>query len=197
MTMLRSFTLPDAPTLRSDGDENVLEGWIVPFNQVADVTDLTPEGVKRYREGFLPGSLTRIEQGCRKRGNAAWIRLTMDHDSSDRIGFCRQVEQRGDEGGWASFRLYDSADILKVRSMLELSHDGFSIEFVDVIPPDVAEDGTVWRRQVDIPTVTVTPIPAYESAKVLELRDQADPLADNTEGLDYAQQVLEEIDARR
>lgn len=170
--MLRSFELPEPMSIRTDGDVNTVEGWLIPFNQVADVADITDDGVDRYREAFRPGSCTRMEQAVAQRGNAGFIRLTLDHESSmdARVGCGRSLEQRGSEGLWGSFKLYESADLAKVRSMIEDSHDSFSIEFNDVAPPEEV-DGVRWRRQVTIPAVTLTPMPAYEGAKVLTLRD--------------------------
>lgn len=173
--MLRSFELPEAPRLRTDGDVNIIEGWIVPFNQVANVIDVTPTGVQRYKEGFLVGSLTRMEQGVARRGNASFMRLTLDHEDglSSRVGCGMTLEQRGSEGAWAGFKLYRSANLDLVKSMIEESHDGFSIEFDDVVPPRIDGDVT-WRRQVSIPAVTLTPSPAYSGAKVMAMREGDD-----------------------
>ena len=195
--MLRSFTLPEPPKVRSDGDLNTLEGWVVPYNQVADVVDITPTGVQRYQEGFLPRSCLHMEQMWRKRGdNAAFVRLTLDHESSTdaRIGFGLEVHDR-DEGCWAKFKLYQRTDLDLVRSMIEESHDSFSVEFDDIVAP-VERDGVTWRKQVVIPAVTVTPAPAYAGAKVLALRE-ADPADFRTEARDETDAWLEEAKKNR
>jgi hypothetical protein len=169
--MIRSFDIAEGLHLRDDG--NVIEGWVLPFNQPADVYDVDGEGtITRYREGFLPGCCEKMEQGVKARGNASFIKLTMDHDSSfdSRVGVGMSLEQRGAEGVWASFKLYRGVQLDKVRSMIEESHDSFSVEFDDVAPP-VEEDGVTWRRQIAIPVVTLTPMPAYAGARVMSMRD--------------------------
>lgn len=192
--MQRTFDLIEPLKLREDGDLNIVEGWIVPYNQPADVYDITPEGVHRYREGFLPGSCQRMVQGVHKRGNAGFIRLTLDHEQTmgARVGCGLTLEERGSEGAWASFKLYRSDDLTKVRSMIEQSHDGFSVEFDDVVPP-IEKDGVTWRRQVAIPAVTLTPQGAYGGAKVMALRD-GDALG-GTEHLDETMAWLESMRA--
>lgn len=191
--MLRSFDMPEPLHLRSDGDDNVVEGWIVPYGQVAQVYDLTPDGPVTYREGFLPGSCTRMAQGVKRRGNAGFIRLTLEHGNqlTDRLGCGISLEERGNDGAYATFKLYRSASLELVRSMIEDSHDGFSIEFDDVVPP-VERDGVTWRRQVQIPAVTLTPQPAYVGARVAALRDGSAELID-APNLTAAQALLDEM----
>lgn len=171
--MIRTYDLPEPVHLRSDGDMNIVEGWLVPFGQVADVCDVTPQGVDRYREGFLPGSFTRMEQAAKNRGNAGWMRLVLDHDDSldKRVGIGLMVEQRGTTGAWAAFKLHRSANLELVRSMIEDGYDAFSVEFHDVVAPKIDDDGVRWRRQVHASGAALTPTPAYEGARVLSLRD--------------------------
>lgn len=153
------------------GEENIVEGRVVPFNQVATVI----EHGERYREGFRAGSLTFMHQFAKQRGNAAWVHLNLDHDESlpARIGFARSFEQR-DDGGWATFKLYPSADLPKVRSMLTESHTGLSVLFDDLAPP-VDVDGVRWRTQVKILHVAATPIPVYAGAGITSVRAAGAP----------------------
>lgn len=152
--------------LRDDG-RSVL-GRIVPFNEPAVVIDRG----ERFREQFLPGSLTRMCQVIAKRGNAGWVSLNLDHDEGfdARIGYARMIEQR-DDGGWADFKLYRGPQLDKVRSMLEESHTGLSVMFDDIAPPKVL-DGIRSRVQVVISHVAATAFPVYRGAKITAMRDE-------------------------
>ena len=169
-TLHRAFPV-DRLMLRDDG--RTVEGMIVPFNVPAQVVEPNPTTgeLERYVEAFASGSCTRMEQAAQRRGNAAFIRLTLDHDAGfdSRVGHGVSIEQR-DDGAYASFRLYRGPQLEKVQSMIEESHDGMSVEFSDVVAP-VDRDGVRWRRQVAIPAVTLTPSPTYEGARVLAMRD--------------------------
>lgn len=169
-------------------DENVVEGRIVPFNEPAIVVE---EG-ERYREGFLPGSLTRMEQAVKQRGNASWIAFNLEHDTSlaARIGYARSIVQR-DDGAWAEFQLYPGVDLPKVRAMLEGSHTGLSVFFRDVSPPKEA-DGIRWRTQVHIDHVAATPMPVYSGATITKVRE-TDALNLATPALDEWTQYVESL----
>jgi hypothetical protein len=165
----RSLALTEPLHFRS-GSENVVEGLIVPFNRVANVVEMFDGEVHKYDEGFRPGSLTRMTQGVKSRGRADFIKLTLDHSERlDRwVGQSMEIEQR-DEGGWASFKLHDRADLDHVKSIIANGYDGMSIEFVDTARPEVV-DGVVWRRQVHISAVALTPEPTFSDARVLAMR---------------------------
>ncbi len=155
--------------VRDDG--RTVEGRFLPFNEVARVAD---PGVSPYDEAFEPGCLTRLCQVAAQRGNAGFIGLDLDHSEAfdHRIGFAREIEQRAD-GGYAVFALYgpEGERLDKVRSMLEESHTGLSVNFSDVVNPRLV-DGVTWRRQINVKSVAATPMPSYVGAKILSLRSQ-------------------------
>lgn len=189
--MIRQFNLPLSI---SDDGRNVF-GRMVPFGEVAHVTEMVGGEVEEYDEEFLPGCTARMRQVARSRGGApAWIRLTLDHEPGfdHRVGYCIEMTEDAD-GVNGTFRLYDDPVRLdKVRSMLGESHTGMSIEFADVTPPITTGD-LRQRRQVNIGAVTATPIPVYASARVLAVR-AADPLdAAGTPNLDTVRAMLAQM----
>lgn len=187
--MLRSFDT----TLAMSPDGREVVGRILPIGRRARIREPLPDGtVDEYDELFLPGCTTKMRDTARARGNAAWVRLTLDHETSfdHRIGYCTQLSESGD-GVDATFVLHnDPARIDKIRSMLAESHQGLSIEFDDITrhPPTgpLRE-----RRQIQIFAVSATPIPVYSEARILALRSD-DPLAGvGTPNLDRVRAMLE------
>lgn len=183
----------DAGGLSFRDDGRTVEGCIVPFGQVADVAEVDPKSgeLVRYRERFLPGCTERVRQDAAKRGGPTWVRLNLDHDGrmDARIGFATALDERA-EGVHATFRLYASDNLAKVRSMLEESHRGLSVEFGDIVPP-VVEGGVTSRRQIWIGGVACTPVPCYAGAGITALRQQVDAGAGGTPKLDAVRAWLE------
>jgi hypothetical protein len=152
-----------------------VSGRIFPFGQRTHIVEVVDGEIVEYDEEFLPGCTMRMRQAAERRGNWGWLHFTMDH----RQGFdghvgCATGLEEADDGTHASFHLYDGIELPKVRDMLSTSHNGMSIEFIDVAQPII--EGTLHqRRQIHLRAVTATPIPAYESARVLSIRaDDAD-----------------------
>jgi phage head maturation protease len=171
-------------------DENVVEGRIVPFGEPAFVYE---EG-ELYREGFDAGSLTRMEQVIKQRGNATWVGFNLEHDESfvNKIGYMRSLEQR-DDGAWAEFKLYPSTELAKVRAMLEESHTGLSVKFDDITPPREGDDGVRWRTQVHVSHVAATPMPVYEGATITKVRDTGGQTVLATPALDQWSEWIEKL----
>ena len=189
MTHTRALALPEPLHLRAD--ENMVEGIVVPFGQVADVAEIVNGELRRYKEGFRAGSCERMVQGARARGNAGFIKLTLDHDDAldKRVGSGVLIEERS-EGAFMQFKLHRRAELDLIKSLIEDSHDGFSIEFSDVADPDEV-DGVTWRRQIHMQAVSLTPVPVYAGAKVLALRDDDELLSLPTPELDETLAWLE------
>jgi len=165
------FIGSDRLHLRDDG--RTVEGCIVPYGEVAEIVERDQETgeLSRYREQFLKGSCARMAQGVHRRGNAAFIKLVLDHDDQSFdawVGHALSLTSE-DDGAYATFRLYDGRDLDKVRSMLSESHTGLSIHFGDVRPPKVIE-GIISRVQVAIDHVAATPVPAYANAGITSMR---------------------------
>jgi len=180
--------------VRGDGRE--VFGRMFPIGEVAHVRELDEAGVlDSYDEVFLPGCTQRMRQVAASRGGSpAWIAFTVDHDRAfdARLGFCTELTE-DDSGAYATFKLYDGPHLPKVRSMLDESHKGLSIEFTDVAPPFV--DGDLrQRRQINVSHVTATPIPVYASASILSVRAVDDPLEGAaTPNLDAVRAMLDEL----
>lgn len=185
--MNRQRLFDDALHLRDDG--RTMEGKFVPFGEVARVSD---PGSGIYEEVFDAGCMTRLCQAAKQRGNAAFIRLDLDHSDAfdNRIGYAVDIEQR-DDGGYGTFKLYDGPALPKVRSMLEESHTGLSVNFSDIGKARVV--GTVTHRtQIAIASVAATPVPSYAGARVLALRslDEAEELVVETPTFDEVRDWL-------
>ena len=165
------FIGSDKLHFRDDG--RTIEGCIVPYNEVAEVVERDPETgeLSRFQEQFLKGSCARMAQGVHRRGNAAFIKLVLDHDDqsfASWVGHALSLTSE-DDGAYASFRLYDGNDLPKVRSMLQESHTGLSVHFGDIRPPKLI-DGVVSRVQVAIDHVAATPVPTYAGAGITSMR---------------------------
>lgn len=156
--------------LRDDG--RTLDGLIVPYGEVAHVVEVDDAGdVIRFEEQFLPHSLANMAQGFKARsGKGMQCPLVLDHDESmeTTVGFATMIESR-DDGAYGTFRLYDAANIVKIRSMLKESHTGLSVKFRDIREPKLI-DGVVSRVQVFIRHVAATPTPTYANAAIGSIR---------------------------
>lgn len=160
--------------LRGD-DGRTLEGMVVPYEQVAEVAEVDPETKQlvRYQEQFLRGSLARMAQGFKARGILD-VPLFMDHreDFQHRIGYATGLESR-DDGAYATFRIYEDSNLVKIQSMLRESHTGLSIAFRDTRAPKLI-GGVVSRVQVFVGHVAATPIPTYAGAGITAMRSLDD-----------------------
>jgi len=182
--------------LEFDEAKREVYGRMFPFNTVAHVREMNADGgIDEYDEMMMPGCTERMRQVAAKRsgGTPAWIGFTIDHlpGLDARLGYCTSIEERDDDGAWGTFKLYDGPQLPKVRSMLEESHKGLSIEFTDMAPP-LIHDGVVRRRQINISHCTATPIPVYEAAGIVAIRSAEDPLASGTPNLDRVRAMIAE-----
>jgi hypothetical protein len=179
--------------VRDEGRE--VFGRMFPIGEAAHVVELDEQGQRdEYDELFLAGCTARMRQIAASRGGSpAWIQFTLDHDEAfdARLGFCTEMTE-GDDGAYGTFRLYDGPHLPKVRSMLDESHKGLSIQFTDVAPPRV-EGGLRMRRQINISHVTATPIPIYASAGILSIRADEQLELGPTPNLDAVAVMLAEL----
>lgn len=176
-------------------DAREVFGRIFPFHQRARVREMENGQLVDYTEEFLPGCTQRMRQVAQRRGGGpTWISFTIDHDSAfdSRLGFCTNMNEE-DDGAYGTFRLYDGPHLPKVRSMLMESHKGLSVEFSDVATPVISNGGALrQRRQINVAHVTATPIPIYEAAGILAMRD-GDAMDMGTPNLDAALALLAEF----
>lgn len=167
----RAFTLTDADV---SPDGRTVTGMAVPFGVEAEVADVGPRGVVRYREVF--------EHGAFDRAVAAPHRVTYVYGHSegfaDRLGYARSFAQTAD-GLVAEFRL-DASRAEQARDALTSTHGGLSIGFASIDPRPYSErDGTlVVRRQVHLAHVAAVPLGAYAMAGISSVREAVDVEAD-------------------
>lgn len=183
-------------SMRDDG--RTLHGRIVPYGEVVDIAEVddTTNEVVRYREQFLPHSLAAMVQGFIARGgdsskrSQCFVPLLIDHrDNFDSmIGQAVELTD-GDDGAYATFRLYDDDRMTKIRSVLTESHTGLSVMFRDTRPPRMI-DGIVSRVQVHIGHVAATATPAYAMAGIDSIRSSDIPA--DTPRLSSVRQWLDE-----
>lgn len=154
-------------------DMRSVEGCIIPYNRVTSVTEPDNSGaLHTYREQFLPRSIMTQSEYARRKGAVAGVWFLLEHNESNfdhKIGYVRELRD-GADGAYAVMRLYDDARIEKVRSMLSESHTGLSVSFRDTAAPKVL-DGIVSRTQVYIDHVAATPVPCYDDARIMAIRD--------------------------
>lgn len=193
--LTRAFVL-DEWEFRSGGDGRTVEGRIIPYNEVGHVIERDDNGqLVEFDEQFLPGSCAAMAQACRARGNASFVSFHISHDDDDfdkHIGHAADLREAND-GAYATFRLYESKDIDKVRSMLHESHKGLSVKFKAVRTPKLI-DNVVSHVQVAIGHVAATAIPVYSGARIMAMREHIDdsPVF-ATPHLDSVKAMLDEL----
>lgn len=180
----------------SRGDGRTVIGRMVPYNEVAEITERHSETgeIVTFREQFLERSCMQMVQAAERRGNASWMKFRIEHDDSfdGWVGYAQTIRDAKD-GGYATFRLYDSVDLDKVRSILKESHTGLSVNFGAIVPPEM-RDGVVSHRQIHVEHVAATPMPAYVGAGITAMRgDSRELFVPNTPHLDATRALLDEI----
>ena len=192
--MITRFIGESMMEIHERDDGRTLEGCIVPYGQVAEITEVTADGLVRYQEQFLARSLDYQAQAIQRRGNGAFIWLNLDHqmDFDSKIGHCISMRSEND-GAYAAFRLYPGNDLPKIKGMLRESHTGLSVNFADRRAPKLI-DGVVSRVQVILDSVAATPTPAYVGAGITSMRSFSGDI-DNlgTPELDRVKAMLAEL----
>lgn len=158
-------------------DEAYAEGIVVPYGEVAHITEARPGGVITYDEVFMPGAFERAMRAP----DRVTLNYTHDENLGNRLGFGVAFEDRP-EGLWGRFKL-DRSRIDIARDVLSTSHKGFSVSFLSLVPKAHTERSgdLVQRRSVHLVHVAAVSVPAYASAGVLALRDDGSPDGDPTE----------------
>ena len=163
--------------------EGQLFGRLVPYNVVATVADILPNGKPDiYREGFRPGTFARqahsAEPGVIKRV-AFWH--THDHqEGAGYFGPARSLEDR-DDGLYGEFRVLTSKRD-DLRDLLDEGHADLSIEFRDRAGTTVVDDGVRWRTDGRLGGVALDPSGAYPGAEVLAYRSIPELIEEMTNG---------------
>lgn len=165
---IQTRALPDL--LEVDPDEHTAEGIIVPFGVPTEIVERRADGFVRYTEQFEPGSLDRAKRVPHR------VHLSYTHDDTlqNRLGYMMELEDRTD-GGWAKFRL-DKSIAERAVDVLSTSHQALSIGFQSIIPEAFTErtGDHVYRRSVHLLHVAGVTVPAYDTARLVAVREDLD-----------------------
>lgn len=144
---------------RIDLSEGVLEGICAPYDET---TFLAGEG---RGERILRGAFRKTA-----REQQGHLKLFRDHDHSRPIGYAQKISDRHPDGLWAAFKLADGDRYSEVRDELRqgLLTD-LSIGF-RAVQERVGADGAREITEAQLAEVSLVPIGAYHSARVLAMR---------------------------
>lgn len=188
----RSFPITDYE-YRDEG--RTLVGLIVPYDSPTVVT--TRDGT--YPESFVMGAFRTDIIGAERVGNAHWVKLTLEHDQSlgNRLGYGSALEESR-EGLIGTFSLYAS-EAAKAQEVIGETHKGLSVGFLPLSGgAKLSDDGeTVVRTRCRLDHVAVTPVPAYEGARVLALREEQAGVELERPRLEQVQEYLDSLGASR
>jgi HK97 family phage prohead protease len=156
-------------------DRHELDALLVPYDVTRTVVDQIDDGrLDRYRENFAPGVFAaQVADPARHRG----ITLRDGHTNRDRAGYALELSDDA-AGVRGRFRILPNA-FDDIAMMLDDGVDGISVGFLAVRTRIVTDpDGDIRRRTRGLlDHVAIEPVPAYDDARVLALRD-GDPDAD-------------------
>jgi HK97 family phage prohead protease len=154
-------------SFRAEGDGRTLVSRLVPYNQVAIVSD----GGAPYSEMFLPGAF-RAQMRAANRIRA-FLNFRHRQGLQDQIGYAKSI--RDDEDGLhGELRVLNTPDGDKALELIEAGMlDRLSIEFQPV--KDRIVDGVVHRVAARLLGVALTPEGSYAGAEVLAVREAPDP----------------------
>lgn len=167
MHLFRSFE-PGQLTM----DDHVLSGRLVPYNEVANVVDMLPDGtIDRYREAFDPGAFAR-QATSKERGVVNRITMRHLHDRADGLGFLGHASALRDmpDGLYGDVPIIASR-VADVDGLIRNGVDGLSIEFHAPKGGTQERDGVRWRTRAVLWAVSLVPVGAFGSARVLSFRD--------------------------
>lgn len=144
-------------------DERTLSGICVPWNET---THLAPDP---GGERFLPGSLTRT---VRERG--ARLKLFHGHDYAHAIGAVMKLDPKHPDGLWGEWRIFDTvAGNDALAEIEQRALDMFSVGFA-AVKTRRAADGVREIVEAAVHEVSLTPLGAYDGARVLATRSVGD-----------------------
>jgi uncharacterized protein len=162
MTETLSRTFAGDLEVRASTDGRTVHGIVVPYGQVARVSD----GGPAYDEMFAPGAFTRDIQA--RNGNFSRVKLLMQHNSREPIGVATVLREDA-AGLYGEFRV---SDVSAGNEALQLLRDGvldsFSVGFRPVAHEKRA--GVTVRTKASIRESSLVTFPAYEGALVGGLR---------------------------
>lgn len=149
--------------IRADGTGRTVHGIVVPYGQVARVSDGGPS----YDEMFAPGAFAR--DLAARAGDFSRVKLLFQHDSNNPIG--RAVNLREDAAGlYGEFQITPEA--ARGGEALSLLRDGVLDSFSVGFRPLAHErqGATVVRTKAALREASLVTFPAYQGALVSGLR---------------------------
>ena len=150
-------------------DERTVTGLVVPYDAVAEIVEMRPDGPIAYRERFVRGAFERATRP----GNAGRVALVYSHDETlpNRLGYGTEFRET-DEGLFGTFRL-DESTAAKARDVLTTSHSGLSVSFLSLLPKALTErpGALVTRAAAHLQHVAAVSSPAYAGAVITSIRE--------------------------
>ena len=150
-------------------DERTVTGLVVPYDSIAEIVELRPDGMIAYRERFIRGAFERATRP----GNAGRVALIYSHDETlpNRLGYGTEFRE-ADDGLYGTFRL-DESTAAKARDVLTTSHTGLSVSFLSLLPAAFTEKAgsLVTRAAAHLQHVAAVATPAYAGAGVTSIRE--------------------------
>jgi len=155
-----------------DTEERLVRGLAVPFNDAVDVGG--------YKEMIAPGAVQARDN----------IKLFYGH--SEPIG--KVVESKDTDEGWSiTAKISETSRGNEVYTLLKDGVlDRFSIGFMP-IEENEDKNGTIVRTKIDVREVSIVPIPAYEGAKVEEVRNAQEDAPTINKEIDVDNVAIEEM----
>ena len=149
--------------IRSDGTGRTVHGIVVPYGQVARVSD----GGPAYDEMFASGAFSRDLQA--RAGDYSRVKLLFQHDSNNPIGRATNLREEA-AGLYGEFQITPEA--ARGGEALSLLRDGvldsFSVGFRGLAHE--RRDGIVVRTKAALREASLVTFPAYAGALVGGLR---------------------------
>jgi HK97 family phage prohead protease len=149
--------------VRAEAEGRTVSGIVVPFDQVARVSDGGPSYDEAFQRGAFKQALNHMG------GNFGRVKLLSQHQSG-RNPLGKAVELREDAAG-----LYGEFQVSKTRAgdeALELVRDGaidsFSVGFTR--QKHVKREHVTWRTEVGIREASLVTFPAYAGATIHGVR---------------------------
>jgi len=153
-------------------EDRIVRGIAVPFNDPVDVGG--------YKEMIAPNAVMPRDN----------IKLFYGHDEP--IG--RVIDSKDTDAGWSiTAKISETSRGNEVYTLLKDGVlDRFSIGFMPM-EENEDKDGTIVRTKIDVREVSIVPIPAYEGAKVEEVRNAQDVAPIENKEIDVDNVAIEEM----
>jgi HK97 family phage prohead protease len=153
-----------------NADNRIVGGIAIPWAPETSYVAGTPGG-----ERFMPGSLNRSVSAKGTR-----LKLFRSHDHTTAIGRPVKIDARHPDGLYTEWQIAKTpAGDAALTEITEGMLDSFSIGF-RAIKSRRGEDGAREIQEAEIHEVSILPLGAYDSARVLEVRAPSLRAADLT-----------------